>query len=346
MKNIQYSIQASTVEANEHGLLKYLQAEGKLQCLLEIQESIHELERDDQARVPFALVSDNVKTIADITQDENLGLKIINIIELDKIPLYATIKHSVTIIFHNNRSGPLPILLSLITRYFAVITEVTSVSVSEYREHLSINLTPNLPDIVSKHQIEGVVVGIFRMLKQCYPIKLLDVELRHSQPENTDTLYQNSLGLVPKFDCEQDRILISTKNTTGEVEATAVSLFSAVQHLMDAQFPDISFKGRCQHILKCILSFGEPKREHIAKILNLSISSLQRRLKQEGYTYQQLLLLTRKELAFEFLVEQKRSATDVAFLLGYQSTSQFFKAFKKWFKVTLVQYQKARGNVS
>jgi len=40
---------------------------------------------------------------------------------------------------------------------------------------------------------------------------------------------------------------------------------------------------------------------------------------QEDQPNKELLLNTRKELTFVFLVEKKCSATDVAFLLGYES---------------------------
>lgn len=45
-------------------------------------------------------------------------------------------------------------------------------------------------------------------------------------------------------------------------------------------------------------------------------------------------------MAHQYLIEQELSATDVAFLLGYQSSSQFFKAFKRWYAMTPIVYQK------
>ncbi|NRA23856.1 MAG: helix-turn-helix transcriptional regulator [Oleispira sp.] len=71
----------------------------------------------------------------------------------------------------------------------------------------------------------------------------------------------------------------------------------------------------------------------------MSVSSLQRRLREEGTSFQKGLWVARKSLAHDYLIDQKMSATDVAFLLGYQFSSQFFKAFKVWVKMTPMEYQ-------
>jgi len=345
MSNNNYTIHASTVEANLSGLLTLLVNTDKVQLLDSIQQNIHILEPDEQGRLPLNLVTENINTISKIVDEKNLGLKIIDLIDLNKIHLYSTIKYATGNIYKEGKVVPLPILLTLITRYFSVITEVVTVTIDEHNNHVRINLKPNMPDIISMHQTEGVVVGIYRMLKHFYPIKLININFTHSQPENTDELYQSCLSITPKFDKPNDFIELSTGSKVGDIDFQLASVFSNLQNLMDTEFPNSSYHDRCRHILKCILGFGEPTREHVANILNMSISSLQRRLKQEGFSFQQILLETRKELIIKLLVEQNRNTSDVAFLLGYQSSSQFFKAFKKWFNMKPSQLQKHKGKM-
>jgi len=340
-----YTIQASTVDANLSGLLTLLINTGKTEFLESIQQNIHVLEPDEQDRLPLKLVTENINTISEIINEKNLGLKIVNLIDLSKIHLYSTIKYATGNIYKEGKVVPLPILLNLITRYFFVITEVVSLTIDEYNDYIRINLKPNMPDIISMHQTEGVVVGIYRMLKAFYPIKFIDIQLMHSQPENTDKLYESCLGVIPQFDKPSNFMVLSTDSKIGDIDFQLTSLFSNLQNIMDKEFPNSSYHNRCRHILKCILGFGEPTREHVANILNMSISSLQRRLKQEGFSFQEILLETRKELTIKLLVEQKRSTTDVAFLLGYQSSSQFFKAFKQWFKMKPSELQQCKGKV-
>lgn len=73
-----------------------------------------------------------------------------------------------------------------------------------------------------------------------------------------------------------------------------------------------------------------PSIEQIAAQLNLSRRSLQRRLKAEDYTFQQLTDELRQEFALDYLKHHKLSINDVAYLLGYAENSAFSRAFKRW----------------
>ncbi|MEJ1158922.1 AraC family transcriptional regulator [Prosthecomicrobium sp. N25] len=67
-----------------------------------------------------------------------------------------------------------------------------------------------------------------------------------------------------------------------------------------------------------------------AKALGLPQRTLQYRLESLGLTYQELVDRRRRRAAEEYLGNQNRSVTDVAFLLGYDDTSHFTRAFKRW----------------
>ena len=45
---------------------------------------------------------------------------------------------------------------------------------------------------------------------------------------------------------------------------------------------------------------------------------------------QHILDTTREELARHYLARPELSAPDITFLLGYQETSSFYRAFQKW----------------
>jgi AraC-like DNA-binding protein len=64
--------------------------------------------------------------------------------------------------------------------------------------------------------------------------------------------------------------------------------------------------------------------------LHQSTSTLQRRLRQEGTSYQSLLDEIRRELALDYLRDGKHSIADVAFLLGFSDQSNFTRAFRRW----------------
>jgi AraC-like DNA-binding protein len=76
---------------------------------------------------------------------------------------------------------------------------------------------------------------------------------------------------------------------------------------------------------------GEPRREWVAHSLNLSDRTLQRRLREEGATFEKLLDATRCDLAQHYLARPNLTTGDVAYLLGFADPGTFFRACKRWF---------------
>ncbi len=109
--------------------------------------------------------------------------------------------------------------------------------------------------------------------------------------------------------------------------------------MLSTQFSAFSYKQSCEIVIDTTIGVITPTRIHIADSMNISVSTLQRRLNEEGTSFQEILDNTRKRLAKMYLAEKNLSTTDVAYLLGYKSHSQFFKAFKVWFDITPKTYQ-------
>ena len=68
----------------------------------------------------------------------------------------------------------------------------------------------------------------------------------------------------------------------------------------------------------------------VARDLAMSTRTLQRRLRAEGTTFQRTLNATRQSLALHYLAESDLSAGEISFLLGYEDTRSFYRAFHAW----------------
>jgi AraC-like DNA-binding protein len=79
-----------------------------------------------------------------------------------------------------------------------------------------------------------------------------------------------------------------------------------------------------------VLRDGEPSIEHLAPRLGVSVRSLQRRLREAGTSYKQVLDQVRHDLALRYLTAGELSIGEVAFLLGFSEPSAFHRAFKRW----------------
>ena len=106
-----------------------------------------------------------------------------------------------------------------------------------------------------------------------------------------------------------------------------------------ARFSDSRVTHQVRQVLCRLLPQGEPKREAVAQALLMSERTLQRRLQEEGTSYQQLLDDTRRELAGQYLAQPNLTLLEIAYLLGFADPSNFFRAFRRWFDTTPGEYR-------
>jgi AraC-like DNA-binding protein len=82
------------------------------------------------------------------------------------------------------------------------------------------------------------------------------------------------------------------------------------------------------------LPSGRATAPAVAARLGVSPRTLQRRLTEEGATFQQVLDGTREELARHYLGTTAMAGAEISFLLGFEEPSSFVRAFHDWTGVT------------
>jgi AraC-like DNA-binding protein len=93
---------------------------------------------------------------------------------------------------------------------------------------------------------------------------------------------------------------------------------------------EAKFRDRVRACLMEILASGQCTMGDVAQRLAVSTRTLQRRLQQEETSFQQELNHLRAKLANQYLVNTHYSSAEIAFLLGYNDASSFFRAFHTW----------------
>jgi len=91
-----------------------------------------------------------------------------------------------------------------------------------------------------------------------------------------------------------------------------------------------SMSNRVKAVLIEVLAGGTVTSELVANKLYTSKRSLQRRLNEEGVTFQKVLSKTRLELSRHYLAQQDLSLGEISYLLGFQDQTSFFRAYQKW----------------
>jgi AraC-like DNA-binding protein len=96
------------------------------------------------------------------------------------------------------------------------------------------------------------------------------------------------------------------------------------------QLAQQTVRDQVKAILKRLLAGQRPVMQEVARELRLSPRTLQRRLTEEGVTFQQLLEDARRELARHYLLHSSLELNETAYLLGYEDANSFFRAFQHW----------------
>jgi AraC-like DNA-binding protein len=97
--------------------------------------------------------------------------------------------------------------------------------------------------------------------------------------------------------------------------------------------------GRAREIIRKELNGGNPAIEGVAHKLGMSPRTLQRKLREQDTSHQQLVDDLRKALALRYLNEPAMAIGEVAYLLGFSESSAFHRAFKRWTGRTPNEYR-------
>jgi AraC-like DNA-binding protein len=172
-------------------------------------------------------------------------------------------------------------------------------------------------------------------------LQLLEVRFAHARPAQLQD-YQNCFACPLVFDAEDYALVLPAAQRQARLTQANPALQTLLRQHAEAllaRLPGESLSARVVSLLSAQLSHGEPDRAALADSLHLSERTLQRRLAEEGSSYQQLLNDTRRQLAERYLQEGQLPAAEIALLLGYSEPSVFFRAFRQWTGLTPGEYR-------
>ncbi|MBO9474513.1 MULTISPECIES: AraC family transcriptional regulator [unclassified Shimia] len=95
--------------------------------------------------------------------------------------------------------------------------------------------------------------------------------------------------------------------------------------------------ARVRHALLELLPAGRSTVDAVCEKLVTSRRSLQRHLKAEGMTFQQVLDTTRSDLSLHYLRDKAMSVEEISYLLAYRDPNSFYRAFHTWTGATPAQ---------
>lgn len=178
------------------------------------------------------------------------------------------------------------------------------------------------------------------------PVQALAVEFVHAALDQVDA-YRAVFGLEPRFGAPAACVVLASELLDRPVSAADPSLSRIVtahaeQLLAVSQRPQENITTLVRRKLAEGMAHGLVSLRSVARQLNLSERSLQRRLDDQGTCFADLMDEVRRELARRYIADQRLALGEVAYLLGFSEPSAFHRAFKRWTGMTPAAARRSR----
>ena len=164
------------------------------------------------------------------------------------------------------------------------------------------------------------------------PLNPKRVELQRA-PAHRE-IYETHFGCPVRFKADRNALVFSKADMELPFVTHNADLLGIVAPQLEAELTEqLAQKTFCEQakgILKHLLAGQRPGIQDLARELHLSTRTLQRRLTEQGITFQRLLDNARRELAHHYLLHSSRELNETAYLLGYEDANSFFRAFQHW----------------
>ena len=165
------------------------------------------------------------------------------------------------------------------------------------------------------------------------------------RPEEHREVYESYFHCPVKFNATHNAIIFSMADIEQPLITYNADLLAAVAPQLETELsqrlPQDSIADRVKTVLKRLLAGHRPGIALVARDLRMSTRTLQRRLTEEGVSFQHLLQESRRELAHHYLLHSTLELNETAYLLGYEDANSFFRAFQAWEGTTPGQWRAA-----
>jgi AraC-like DNA-binding protein len=167
------------------------------------------------------------------------------------------------------------------------------------------------------------------------------VELTRADPKNGH--HRKYFGCEIRFGADQDALYLWSTDLDRPFPGHNPEMLEMLTPALSAALQEIaansSVSEQVKIVLKRRMASGRPDLADIARELGTSERTLQRRITDDGTSYRQLLEEARRELGRQMLGNSGSDVEEIAYLLGYQDTSSFYRAFREWEGVTPNQWR-------
>lgn len=148
---------------------------------------------------------------------------------------------------------------------------------------------------------------------------------------------------------EQIQIAFSAQDARRPFLTENIAMWAAFEPALNSRLSELDaqagMRERVRAVLLETLPAGVSSIDAVAQRLAVSKRSLQRQLAEESVGFQELLSEVRQALAQHYLSRTDISAGEISWLLGFQESNSFIRAFRSWTGTTPAAYRQRRAGM-
>lgn len=201
------------------------------------------------------------------------------------------------------------------------------------------------PDSIPYSLVDATMASLVELGRRGTSERLIPVALELARPEASRSALERYFGCQVRFNAAEDRISFRRDDLDKRFVTYNRDLLEVIAPELDRRLEHHLMSGsvaeQARWVLRRRLTAGRPDIRSVAAELAMSERSLQRRLTDEGVSFQALVSDTRHQLALEYLSDASLTLIEVAYMLGYEDKNSFFRAFRQWEEQTPSEWRDA-----
>jgi len=294
------------------------------------QKSLEELS-DEGLMFDAAVYNAVVEKAKALSGDELFGLHLGEYLSLSAAGLIVQIAQSSNTVLE---------ALHYMVEYANLGCQALPFQLKELEEEWELSVCPNAlwqeqsPESV-RQTMDGTMVFTIREFhtlthQKYYPLR---IHFAYPRPQKFSE-YDRILHSPIRFGQPLTAIYFDKKQVQEKVVTSDYRLLQLLIHYAEEKLAAIAgTMGFATIVRNAILHLVKPQFptiEQVAANLNISVRTLQRRLKEENFTYKNVLDDLKQQLAIDYLKNRQLSVKEIAYLLDYAEPSSFIRSFKRW----------------
>lgn len=227
-------------------------------------------------------------------------------------------------------------------RYTKILADHISLEFEKSGDEFSITYSI-LEGYFHSYEIERVFAGFLNWVRTFIGQKINPIRLgfQYTEPSHCDA-YKKHFQCPMLFDQAKNTITLPLAILSHENSQHNEYLYNILKEHAEAVLSKVdvpvNFVDNVRGMIAGRLCHGNFSVEEIAASLKMGKRTLNRKLSDEGATYQSILDGIRKEMAISYLEQGECSVQTIPFLLGYSDGRGFLRAFKRWTGCSPKQY--------